>query len=170
MRATALSKLATVLQGAGDPTGVIPSLRQAGFIDYDAPPSPSSPSSPTTTPPGPGTIPIAGTRTMILSGAGARLDDETMTMPFVTQLAVGGAPVVAAEAGQDTPGGRGVFVGLVRDRSETAARIPTVDNLESFIGQAAAVLALRDAGHGTASHYGVGPGSQRLLPEPAPVP
>ena len=170
VRAMALSRLASVLQGGGDPAGVIPALRQAGFVDYEAPPSAASTSTPTTTAPGPGAIPVPGTRTVIVSGAGARIDDDTMTMPLVTQLALAGAPVVAAEAGQDTPGGRDVFVGLVRDRSETAARIPTVDNLESFIGQAAAVLALRDVGHGPANHYGLGPGAQRLLPEPAPVP
>ena len=46
----------------------------------------------------------------------------------------------------------------------------TVDNVESFIGQAAGVLALRDAGKQPANHYGVGPGAQRLLPEPPPSP
>jgi len=170
VRAMALSRMAGVLQGAGGPAGVIPALRQAGFVDYGAPAAASSSSSPASVAPGPGTIPVPGTRTVLVSGAGARLDDDTMTMPFVTQLALAGAPVVAAEAGQDTPGGRDVFVGLVRDRAETAARVPTVDNLESFIGQAAAVLALRDAGHGPANHYGLGPGAQRLLPEAAPIP
>jgi hypothetical protein len=170
VRAAALSKLAGVLRGPGDPAGVIPALRQAGFVDYEAPPSATSTSSPAITPPGPGAIPVPGTRTVIASGAGARLDDETMTMPFVTQLALDGVPIVAVEAGQDTPGGRDVFVGLVRDRAETASRVPTVDNLESFIGQAAAVLALRDVGRAPASHYGLGPGAQRLLPEPTPIP
>jgi hypothetical protein len=111
---------------------------------------------------------VAGTRSVIVSGAGARLDDDTMTMPFVTQLALGGAPVVAAEAGQDTPGGRDVFIGLILKRAETETRVSTVDNLESFIGQAASVLALRDLGRQPAGHYGVGPGAQRLLPEPPP--
>jgi len=169
IRATALSRLAGVLQGTGDPAGLIPALRQAGFVDYEAPPAPTSTSSPTTTAPVPGTIPLAGTRSVIVSGAGARLDD-TLTMPLVTQLALTGTPIVAAEAGQDTPGGRGVFVGLVRGRQETAARVPTVDNLESFIGQAATVLALRDLGREPVSHYGVGPGAQRLLPDATPVP
>src|SRR5206468_2922951 len=82
-------------------------------------------------------IPLAGTRTVLVSGAGARLDDDTMTMPFLLQLALNGAPVVAAESGQDTAGGRGVFVGLVRRQPEMASRVSTVDNLESFIGQAA---------------------------------
>jgi hypothetical protein len=170
-RAAALSRLATVLQGAGDPGGVIPALLQAGFVDYEAPPAPTSTStsSPTTTV-GPGTMPLSGTRSVIVSGAGARLDDDTMTMPFVTQLALSGAPVVAAEAGQDTQGGRGLFVGLVRGRPETADRVSTVDNLESFIGQAATVLATRDVGRQPAGQYGVGPGAQRLLPETPPAP
>jgi len=165
VRAAALSKLANALHGSGDPTGVIPAMQQGGFITYQAPPSPTSTSASTTTPPGPGTIPLPGTRSVIVSGAGARLDDDTMTMPFVTQLALNGTPIVAAEAGQDTPGGRGVFVGLIRNRPETAAHVSTVDNLESFIGQAATVFAVRDAGKQPATQYGVGPGAQRLLPE-----
>ena len=148
---------------------MIPALHQAGFVDYESPPQPAS-TSPTTTPPGPGTIPLPGTRSIIISGAGARLDDDTMTMPFVTQMALGGAPVVAAEAGEDTAGGRDVFVGLVLQRPETATRVSTVDDLESFIGQAAGVLAARDLGKQPAGHYGVGPGAQRLLPESPPAP
>jgi copper transport outer membrane protein MctB len=166
LRATALSRLATVLGGTGDPAGVVPALRQAGFVEYEEPPAP--PSSTTTTPPlGPGAIPLAGTRYVVVSGAGARLDDDTMTMPFLVQLGLEGAPVIAAEAGQDTPGGRGVFVGLVRRNAETASRVSTIDNLESFMGQAAGVLALGELGRVPAGHYGVGPGAQRLLPEPA---
>ena len=170
VRATALSKVASVLAAGADPTGLIPALRQGGFVDYEASPAPTSTLSPTTLAPGPGAIPTPGTRSVIVSGAGARLDDDTMTMPLVTQLALSGAPIVVAEAGQDTPGGRGVFVGLVQQRPETAARVSTVDNLESFIGQAATVLAVRDVGKAPASHYGVGPGAQRLLPETTSAP
>jgi len=170
VRATALSRLANVLQAGADQSGLMPALRQGGYIDYEAPPAPTSTSSPTTAAPGPVAVPVPGTRSVIVSGAGARLDDDTMTMPFVTQLALSGAPVVAAEAGQDTPGGRAVFVGLVRQQAETAARVSTVDNLESFIGQAATVLAVREAGKAPASSYGVGPGAQRLLPETTSAP
>src|SRR5436305_5572923 len=96
VRANALSKLAGVLHGSGDPAGVIPALRQGGYVDYEAPPSGSSTSAPGGAPPGPGTIPVPGTRTVVASGAGARLDDDTVTMPFVTQLALSGTPFVAA--------------------------------------------------------------------------
>lgn len=165
LRATAFSRLANVLSGAGDPTGVIPALRQAGFIDFEQAPSP--PGVTTTSAPGPGVIPLPGTRTVVVSGAGARLDDETMLMPFMVQLGMNGAPVLGAEAGQDTPGGRAIFVGLLRDSNLTSERVSTVDNLESFIGQAAGVLALAEMGRAPAGHYGVGPGAQRLLPEAA---
>jgi hypothetical protein len=107
---------------------------------------------------------------VIVSGAGARLADDTMTMPFVLQMALNGAPVVAAESGKDTAGGRDVFVGLIRRQPETAARVSTVDILESFIGQAAGVLAVRDIGKRPPGQYGVGPDAQRLVPEPTTVP
>jgi Copper transport outer membrane protein, MctB len=164
LRATALSRLAMLLGGTGDPGGLLPALRQAGFVAYEQPPSPSS--STTVAPPAaPGGIPLPNTRTVVISGAGARLEDDTMTLPFLVQLGLEGAPVVAAEAGQDTPGGRGVFVGLVRRNVQTSPRISTVDNLESFIGQAATVFALSDLRSGPVGHYGVGPGAQRLLPD-----
>jgi len=166
LRATALSRIATVLSGAGDPSGVIPALRQAGFIDYEAPPTP--PGATSTSAPGLGVIPLPGTRSVVVSGAGGRLDDDTMVMPFMVQLGMSGAPVLAAEAGEDTPGGRGVFVGLLRENNLTNERVSTVDNLESFIGQAAGVLALAELGRAPAGHYGVGPGAQRLLPESLP--
>ena len=168
-RAAALSKLAEALDRGSDPTGIIAALHQGGFLDYEAPPVPASTSSSTPTF-GLDTIPVRGTRAVIISGAGARLDDETMTMPFVTQLALNDTPVIAAEAGRDTPGGRDVFVGVILRHPETASRISTVDNLESFIGQAAAVLALRDIGKQPPNHYGVGPGAQRLLPETPSTP
>ncbi|MCU1451546.1 MAG: hypothetical protein JWP02_3716, partial [Acidimicrobiales bacterium] len=169
LRATALSRLATVLGGAGDPGGVIPALSHAGFVDYEAPGPPPS-SSTSAPPPGPGVIPLPGTRTVVISGAGAHLQDDTTTMPFVVQLGVEGAPVLAAEAGEDTPGGREVFVGLVRGNELTAARVSTVDNLESFMGQAAGVLTVGELGRAPAGHYGVGPGAQRLIPEPPTAP
>jgi hypothetical protein len=170
IRATALSRLATVLGGVGDPGGVIPALSQAGFVDYEPPAPVSSSTTTAAPPPGPGLIPVAGTRTVVISGAGAHLQDDTTTMPFIMQLGLEGVPVLAAEAGQDTPGGREVFVGLVRRNQLTAARVSTVDDLESFIGQAAGVLSVAELGRAPAGHYGVGPGAQRLIPEPPPAP
>ena len=71
---------------------------------------------------------------------------------------------VAAEAGQDTDGGRAVFVGLLRRDATANGKVSTVDNLESPMGQAAVVLALEELGESRVGHFGVGPGAQRLLP------
>jgi hypothetical protein len=57
-----------------------------------------------------------------------------------------------------------VFVGLLRNDSALGAHVSTVDDLDSPMGQAAAVLALDDLGIGRTGHFGVGPGAQRLLP------
>ena len=73
--------------------------------------------------------------------------------------------MVAAESGVDTDGGRAVFVGLLRGDS-LSARMSTVDNIESPMGQTAAVLALEDLGIPRFGHYGVGRGAQRVLPQP----
>ena len=43
-------------------------------------------------------------------------------------------------------------------------RLSTVDNLESFMGEAASVLAVEDLAVPRVGHYGVGPGADRLLP------
>jgi len=59
-----------------------------------------------------------------------------------------------------------VFVGLLRG-DIASARLSTVDNLESAMGQTAVVLALEDLGVPRFGHYGVGPGAQRVLPAPA---
>ena len=53
-----------------------------------------------------------------------------------------------------------------RDNSDVAVRVSTVDDLESFMGQTASVLALVDLGVAKVGHYGVGPAAQRLLPAP----
>ena len=106
---------------------------------------------------------------VVVSGAGAQVDDEQVTAPLVAQLAQARVPMIAAEAGQDTPGGRDVFVGAIRRDDQLSARVATVDNLESFMGQAATVLALGDLAQGRVGQYGVGPGSQRLLPAPPPA-
>jgi hypothetical protein len=55
-------------------------------------------------------------------------------------------------------------VGPLRADGSISAKLSTVDDLESPMGQAAAVLALADLSEARAGHFGVGPGAQRLLP------
>jgi len=109
-------------------------------------------------------IPVAGTRFVVASGAGAEVGDDLLALPLAQVLATAGAKAVAAEAGQDTDGGRAVFVGLIRGDATANGKVSTVDNLESPMGQAAVVLALEELGESRVGHFGVGPGAQRLLP------
>ena len=109
-------------------------------------------------------MPAAGTRFVVVSGAGAEVGDDILAIPLAQALATGGGRAVAAEAGQDTDGGRAVFVGLLRGDATANGKVSTVDNLESPMGQAAAVLALEELGESRVGHFGVGPGAQRLLP------
>ncbi len=164
LRKLALDRVATTLAGrageGGDGGGPnpLPALDTAGFITYDPPP----PQLPATLE----TLAVPGLRLLLVSGAGARVGDDVLAVPLAESLVNAGDPVVAAEAGQDTPGGRGVFVGLLRGDNEIGSRLSTVDDLESSMGQAAAVLAVGDLGASRTGHFGVGPGAQRLLPAP----
>ncbi|MBA3267139.1 MAG: copper transporter [Acidimicrobiia bacterium] len=160
VRAQALAKVADALDGSADPNPdpTIAALTAAGFVTYEAPPGQAA----STIPPS-GAIPES-VRVVLVSGAGAGLGDDEVALPLAQDLGQGGGRLVAVESGQDTPGGRGVFVGLVRNDDEVGARVSTVDNLESPMGQAAVVLALEDLAVPRTGHFGVGPGAQRLLP------
>ena len=140
-------------------------LVSSGFLAYEPPPSiDGDDATSTSTPSGLGNVPVGGTRYVVVSGAGAEVGDDILALPLAQALAAGGGQAVAAEAGQDTDGGRGVFVGLLRSDATVNGKVSTVDNLESPMGQAAVVLALEEMGSARVGHFGVGPGAQRLLP------
>lgn len=142
-------------------------LRETGFIEYDAP--------------GGGPDDVAdlaapGTRVVLVSGVGADVADEELAAPLARALVSQGdpgepsVPLLAAEASPSADDVEGVndpvpFVGLLR-QGDVADRLSTVDNLDSFAGRLAAVVALQDLGEGRRGHYGVGPGAQRLVPAP----
>ncbi|MGH9222212.1 MAG: copper transporter [Acidimicrobiales bacterium] len=168
IRRLALTRLAATLEGSATDTGLLPALAASGFVGYE-PPSPAS----TTTTLGLSSFPVANLRILLVSGAGAEVGDDRVGVPFAQALvnqapSVGGSRLVAAESGQDTPGGRAVFVGPLRGDTTVSTKLSTVDNLESPIGQAAAVLALDDLDAPRLGSYGVGPGAQRLLPSLEP--
>jgi len=150
-------------------------LQSAGFVTYESPPPPTSTSTTTgaqasttaTVPSSLGSLPLPNTRYLVVSGAGAEVGDDAVAVPLVQAYAQASGRVVAAESGVDTDGGRAVFVGLLRGDTG-ASRLSTVDNLESPMGQTAAVLALEDLGVPRFGHYGVGRGAQRILPVPTP--
>jgi hypothetical protein len=151
--------------------GTLAAMVSAGFLGYEPAPDravdvdPAAP--PTSVAPGGaglGFVPISGTRFVLVSGAGAEVSDDLLAIPLAQVVATTGGQAVAAEAGVDTDGGRGVFVGLLRRDATANGKVSTVDNLESPMGQAAVILALEELGEARVGHFGVGPGAQRLLP------
>ena len=162
LRRTTAARLATGFVPEGDPT-VLPSLRDARFIDYEAPEGP---------PVDIAAIGAPGTYFVVVSAAVADLPNDQVALPFVTALA-SALPnrVLAAEAGRpasgDEPAVRAVFLERLRSNAELTARLSTVDNLEDVRGRIAAVLALDALADGKTGHYGVADGT-RALPEPSP--
>jgi hypothetical protein len=165
VRRQALAKVAAAREGASAEASPLAALQIAGFLTYEAPPLATSTT--TSTPVNLNALPLPNTRYLVVSGAGAEVGDDVVAVPLVQAYAQASGRVVAAESGVDTDGGRAVFVGLLRGDT-LAARLSTVDNIESPMGQTAAVLALEDLGVPRFGHYGVGPGAQRILPQPTP--
>jgi hypothetical protein len=156
---------ATGTTGTTGTTGPLAALSAAGFLTYEGPPPATSTT--VSLPSSLGALPLAGTRYIVVSGAGAEVGDDLVAVPLVQAYVQASARVVAAESGTDNgQGGRAVFVGLLRT-DVVAARLSTVDNLESPMGQTATVLATEDLGVPRFGQYGVGPGAQRILPTPA---
>ncbi len=169
VRRLALAKVAgaATREAAATETSPLAALQTAGFLTFEGPPPPTSTSTTAILPATLAGLPLANTRYVVVSGAGAEVGDDVVAIPLVQAYAQASGRVVAAESGQDTDGGRAVFVGLLR-RDVAAARLSTVDNLESAMGQTAAVLALEDLGVPRYGNYGVGRDAQRILPTQTP--
>ncbi len=151
--------------------GRLAALVAGGFVDYEPGPAlvgagPDQPVVPTNLE----ALPLAETRFAVASGWGAEVGDDALALPLVRLLVDGGVRVVAMEPGRDGPGERGLFVGPIRADVGLGPRLSTVDNLDSPMGQAAAVLALEQLAVPRLGHFGIGPGAERLLPLPLAVP
>src|SRR5262249_40490460 len=105
VRRQALTHLANLLQGSSNEVGLIAALASGG-LGGSGPPAPST----TTTTLGLASFPVAGLRVVLVSGAGAEVGDDRLAVPFAQAMVGPGSPatarLVAAESGQDTPGGR----------------------------------------------------------------
>lgn len=160
VRRSLIDRLATQwATGAATP---LRSLEQEGFVELEVPAGTNVDI----------TVLPAGVRVVVVGGGKAEVPDEQLALPLASSLARQ-APlrVLAAEAEVpatgSTPPARAVFVGVLRTDGDVAARLSTVDNLESYRGRIAAVLALADLGaEGKVGHFGVGPRASRLVPEP----
>ncbi|MCU1461541.1 MAG: hypothetical protein JWO37_1616 [Acidimicrobiales bacterium] len=160
VRRLALEQIAKAMSGLAPTSTVLTTMRDAHFIDY----------SPIQN--GPATLPPTATETVrmiVVSGAGAEVGDDLVALPFARLLGQTPVGAVAVESGRDTPGGREVFVGLLRRDKASAAHLSTVDNLETWQGQVAAVMAVDDLPRFRYGDYGVAPDAKLLLPT-APTP
>jgi hypothetical protein len=143
-----------------EPVALLQALHDSGFVDWDAPQSGSADTV---------ALPSEGARFVFVSGPGAQVPDTDVVLPVLQSLATSGvAPVVAAQPSTGTADeiakNRTVFVGSIRGDDVLKMRISTIDDLESFLGWAAVVLALEHLPQGQVGHYGVGDGAERLLP------
>jgi outer membrane murein-binding lipoprotein Lpp len=168
LRSAAVTRLALALRPEigtplPNPGGdVVTALRDKGFLDYSAPEGVDPTVFPTL---------AAGTRIVVASGTDAVVPDGQLMLPFVRTLVAtrpdrGPVPVLAVASVPATPA-EDTFIGPIRKDRELADRLSTVDDLDQFSGQMAAVLALGDLGAGRFGQYGRGEGAQRLLPAPA---
>ena len=167
LRSAAITRVSDALRTPTSPgpdpaAAVLPALREAGFLDYDAPEGVPSDSF----------AAFAGARIVVMSGVDAPVPDKQLMVPFARALvearaertaaavlAVSGQPAETAET--DT------FLGPIRENHDIGDHLSTVDDIDDFAGRLASVLALADLGIGRFGHYGRGPGAQRLLPAPA---
>ncbi len=123
-------------------------------------------------PDGADTADLAAMRLVVVSGAGAKLDNAAFIYPFLQHMVGGATPstlaVEATKQGSEVE--RGSFVKAIRNDGSLNEHVSTVDDTEWFVGRAAVVLALHDLVSGTVGHYGVGEGATELLPKVAAVP
>jgi hypothetical protein len=154
----------TTLAGptTSDGPSVFAALRDAGFVDFDAPEGAGDDV---------GLVLTPGTRIVLVSGRGTKVPTSDLAVPFAGLLVQdrgGLAPValLVAEDRVDDPKPDEELVVSLRNDDDVAGRLSTVDNIDDFAGRLAAVLAIVDLGDGRVGHYGRGPGAQRLLPAP----
>jgi hypothetical protein len=160
---TIARRLAAGPQPAAGAPDLLIDLGTAGFVSLDGLGAEADPTQ----------FPAAGSRMLVLDGPQGKLKTDTVAVPIVRTLVVGGAMVALGEVFAEVEGGsgRGAVVAGVRGDSGLATRVATIDDIEHPRGRAALALALDELGRGQAGHYGEGPGASRQLPEPpAPVP
>jgi hypothetical protein len=147
-------------------------LKTAGFLTYDPPTGGAVTLD---------AVPLRNTRVIVISSSDTPPDapNTQVAIPFASMMArAASVPrVVAADIGKDAtkdvPAARDAFVGPLRNSTDTSGRISTVNNLEDVIGygRVATIWALAELDGTTTGtknrvgHYGVGPGSDRFLPD-----
>jgi hypothetical protein len=121
------------------------------------------------TPDGADTLDLGAMRLVVMSGAGAKIDNALLVYPFLQHMLGGAEPstlaVEATKQGSEVE--RGSFVSAIRNDGALNEHVSTVDDAEWFVGRAAVVMALQDLVVGRVGQYGVGAGASDLLPAAA---
>jgi hypothetical protein len=163
-RATA-TRLAQGMAPDGVASSVLPALRSAGFVDFEAPSG---------EPVDLATVPAPESYFLVISAARPTLANDQVAIPFTTALApllpnrVLAADIGHPAAGKE-PAEHGVFVGPLREDGDVNTRLSTIDNVEDLRGRVAAIYAMVALVQGKSGHFGVGSGAKRLVPEVAPA-
>lgn len=145
-------------------------LQQAGFVEYQRAEPPAQ-----VDPPADG---VGGDeeqpppRFLLVSGSAADVGNEDLAVPLTEEMAEGGERLVlAAESGDHVDDGafRAPFVTELRARESVVGVISTIDNVGTYLGRTAAVLAVEEMGSGRLGHYGRAEGAEALVPPPPPA-
>lgn len=154
---------AVTAEDGGEPA-VLSRLVDAGFVEYQMPDDSDQDVV---------TLPTAGLRVVIVSGADASVPPGELMVPVLIDFSASGpVPAVAVEPSivHDDQSDENPIESLVidiRGDEDLAERVSTVDDIDRAAGLAATVLATEDAVPGApiVGHYGLGAGT-RLLPQP----
>jgi hypothetical protein len=151
LRRALVSRLAASWAGSGE-VNPLPRLIADAFVDFD-PPAPVEIN--------PASVPRPETKFVVVSDEKADVPNDSLAVPFASQLAKSFPSHVLAAEPNDA-----VFVGPLR-QGDASSQLSTVDNLADFRGRIAGVLAIQDLARKKVGHYGKGPRASRLVPEPA---
>lgn len=141
---------------------VLTVMLDQGLLSFEAPTRPS------------GSGPLLsdqGYRFLFLSDSDAAVPDDAFLVPVLRRMAdAGPMPVVVASSTPDDGDGDAdakTVVTATRGDAELSRLVSTVDNVESFNGVAASILALDEIGRGARGHYGEGRGAAAPIPSGA---
>lgn len=152
----------TTAWNVGDSGPLGTSLLDAGFFEFDGPPTSTVPLI---------ELPRAGSLFVVVSGDMADVPPAQLAEPLVDRLSAMALPVLAAQPRRpvatpatDAKKLPSEFVFALRDNSSVSGRISTVDNLDDPRGRISTVLGLQALRSGRPGHFGFGPDT-RMVPE-----
>jgi hypothetical protein len=157
LRAAAITRLTESWAGTA-PGPVLATLVQSGFAELESPDGATM---------DPATTPVPGSLFVVASGPTASVSNDLLAVPFVRELAellpsrVAAVEVSPPLTPAKTP--QPPFVAALRSGGSNL-KLSTVDDLDTYPGRLAAVLAIDNLPSGKTGNYGVTSGSDGLVP------